>query len=155
MAEDARLARHIRQQLAWDRELAPFDLHVRVEDAVVHLSGQVATMAQSHRARRLSEAIPGANAVVNATYVDPALAVAHGNEPPQPDDATLRRRVEQTLERDASVNGPDIQAAVENGTVTLTGTVSGFGAKEKAVRAVRDLYGVGRVVDELAVDRDF
>jgi osmotically-inducible protein OsmY len=148
---DARLASQIGQQLAWDRELARFDLDVRVNDAMVHLSGDVATTPQSHRARRLVEAIPAVNAVVNAIDVDPSLAVPGGEEPPPPDDATLRERIETTLARDADVDAGNIDIQVRDGVVTLTGSVPGFGARQRAVYAARDLYGVAQVIDELAV----
>lgn len=151
VSEDARRARHIEQQLAWDQDLAPFALDVRVEDAVAHLSGRVATMAQSHHARRLVEAMAGVNAVVNAIYVDPALADAGGSGPSPPDDATLRERAALTLRRDASVETIELSTDARDGVVTLSGSVADIGSRQKAERAVRELHGVRRVVNELEV----
>jgi osmotically-inducible protein OsmY len=148
LAEDERLADYVRQRLAWDAELAPFDLDVSVEDAVVRLSGSVATPAQSHRARRITEAAPASNAVVDSLYVDPALEPAD-KLPPAPADPELASRVRQILAQDPAFEAEQVDVQVSDGTVTLAGRMPDVGQTTRAERMVRSLYGVERVVNQL------
>lgn len=148
LAEDERLAEYVRQRLAWDAELAPFDLDVTVEDAVVRLSGSVATPAQSHRARRIAEAAPAANAVVDSLYVDSALEPAD-KRPPAPADKELASRVRQILAQDPAFEAEQVDVQVREGAVTLAGRMPDVGQTARAERMVRSLYGVERVVSQL------
>jgi osmotically-inducible protein OsmY len=149
--EDARLEQRINERLAWDNELAPFDLEAEVENAIVTLSGSVATSPQTHRARRIADQARGTGGVVNAIYVDPALAVTA--DTPRPEDATLKQRIGQILPGDADVDAGQVEVRVEDGRVTLAGQVGDAEQKARAARIVRSLYGVGLVDNELAIAR--
>ncbi|MCF7989595.1 MAG: BON domain-containing protein [Thiohalocapsa sp.] len=149
--EDAILEQRINERLAWDKELAPFDLEAEVDNAIVTLSGSVATIPQSHRARRIADEARGSGGVVNATYVDPALAVTA--DTPRPEDATLKQRIGEILAGDADVDAGQVEIRVEGGRVTLAGQVGDAEQKARAARIVRSLYGVGLVDNELAIAR--
>ena len=72
-------------------------------------------------------------------------------------DQSVRDAVEQQLASEPQVDAAMIGATVKDGVVTLTGYVETYTAKLTAERAVRKLYGVQAVANELevhlAVDR--
>ncbi len=148
--EDRRLAARLADLLAWDADLAPFALDVRVENSIVRLSGTVATSAQSHAARRIADTAEGTAGVVNAIYVDPTLVSAH-NDPAQPDDATLEHRIRQVLAADPDLAAADVDIQVRNARVTLAGHMPDTEQKARAERRVRALYGVDGVLNDIAV----
>lgn len=150
--EDRRLARRIERRLAWDAKLAPYALEAKVNDSIVNLSGSVATLAESHRARRIANETNGVGGVVNALYVDPALAPYEGRSPTPPADATLTERLEVTLAHDADLaDDESIQVEVENGIVRLDGAVVDYSSEMRAKRVAGSLYGVERVESGLEV----
>jgi osmotically-inducible protein OsmY len=66
-------------------------------------------------------------------------------------DTELQRKVEEELRWEPSVNAAAIGVTVKNGVVTLTGTVSYYGEKWAAERAIKRVSGVTAVAEELKV----
>ena len=66
-------------------------------------------------------------------------------------DTELQRKVEEELRWEPSVNAAAIGVTVKNGVVTLTGTVSYYGEKWAAERAIKRVGGVTAVAEELKV----
>lgn len=147
--EDARLEDLVERRLAWDRELAPYDLEVGVTGAVVNLGGSVSTPAESHRARGIAEGTAGVLGVVNGIVVDPALARFAGEMPRQPDDATLRERIRALLEGNREVAVEDMEISVDQGYVVLSGQVGQVSQKVRAARIVLSLHGVQGLENEI------
>lgn len=150
--EDRRLAQRIGRRLAWDAKLAPYDLEVQVNNGIVNLSGSVSTMAESHRARRIADETAGVGGVVNALYIDPALApFDEGHAPAPPDDQTLEERLQVALAHDADLADETIQVEVDDGIVRLDGTIGDAAFEMRAKRVAKSLYGVERVKSNLEV----
>jgi len=146
---DALLGERIERRLAWDRELAPFRLAVRVNEAVVTVVGTVSTIAESHRARRIANEVTGVLGVVNGITIDPALVPFAGKLIAQPDDRTLAQRIAASLAADDRVAAAATEIRVEDGHVTLAGQVSDVAQSETAERIVRSLYGVQSLSNEI------
>jgi osmotically-inducible protein OsmY len=66
-------------------------------------------------------------------------------------DSAIERDVEHELGWDPAIEAEDIGVAVDDGVVTLTGTVKSYAQKIMAERAVRDLHGVRAVANDLLV----
>ena len=66
-------------------------------------------------------------------------------------DPAVERDVENELSWDPAIDAEDIDVAVDNGVVTMTGTVKTYAQKLMAERAVRDLNGVRAVANDLLV----
>ncbi len=116
---------------------------------MVSLTGTVATSAESHLARRIAEQTRGVQAVVNGLKVDPSLVPEAGSRSAPPDDAELKRRINEPLADDTNVQAGDIDVHVEDGRVTLSGTVSDAFHKHRAERITRSLYGVEGVQNDI------
>ncbi len=96
----------------------------------------------------------GAMAVVGLAAA-PTVAVAQtANTPTQStkvDDGTLKSRIETRLKDTAALKGSDIDVEVDNGVVTLTGTVQSEAQSQRA-RTVANVAGVSSVSNRLTVD---
>lgn len=149
--EDKRLAQRIERRLAWDADLAPYDLEVGVNNAIVNLSGSVSTLAESHHARRMANETEGVAGVVNALYVDSALVPFEHRSAEPPDDETLAKRLEVRLAHDPDLADETIEVEVEDGIVRLQGTLKDYTSEMRAKRLAESLYGVQRVDSELEV----
>jgi osmotically-inducible protein OsmY len=66
-------------------------------------------------------------------------------------DEELKRDVERELKWEPSVDASAIGVAVKDGAVTLTGEVSSYMEKWRAVKAAERVYGVRAVADEIVV----
>jgi hyperosmotically inducible protein len=71
----------------------------------------------------------------------------------QQQNKDIKDQVEMRLARSASLAGSDIQVAVENRTVSLSGVVGSEQEKERALRLARRVRGVKEVKNELSIDQ--
>jgi len=149
MDNDFLLEERIERRLAWDRELAPFRLAAKVNEAVVTVVGTVSTSAESHRARRTANEVTGVFGIVNGVTIDPALAHFAGTLLARPDDRTLERRIAVSFADDTRVEVGDIEVQVSEGRVSLTGSVDDVADKARAETIVRSLFGVRSLSNEI------
>jgi outer membrane biosynthesis protein TonB len=86
-----------------------------------------------------------------------ALAVAlstggcKSSTPPAADDATLSAAVQSRISGDSALSAESIQSSVQNGIVTLNGTVSNEAARSLAASDVSQVSGIKTVVNNLTV----
>jgi osmotically-inducible protein OsmY len=64
-------------------------------------------------------------------------------------DSQLQRDVMKELEWEPRIDAAHIGVAAKDGAITLSGSVPSYGEKYEAVRAVKRVYGVKAVVDEI------
>lgn len=138
---DVRLRNAVVRQLDWDPEVDASAIGVTAKEGIVTLTGFVDTYASKLAAERIVKRVRGVRAVAN--------------------DITVRVRVERTdadIAHDAAqalelVPGlaDNVQAAVHNGHVTLTGTVEWLFQTEQAANAVRHIWGVVGVFNHVTV----
>jgi len=82
----------------------------------------------------------------------PSLVVAGAPLAPQVDDASVASAIESEFITDTAVPSDEIDVLVDEGVVTLTGSVPHLLAKERAVHITEIVKGVRSVVDRLEVD---
>lgn len=66
-------------------------------------------------------------------------------------DDAIREDVEVELKWDPKITSPDIAVAVKDGVVTLSGFVSSYWEKDAAEKAVKRVYGVRAVANDIEV----
>ena len=71
--------------------------------------------------------------------------------PAMPPDAAIKETVSTYLATDSDMVRTDIRVSVENGIVTLEGSVDEYWKKSEAERIVRGARGVSHIVNRLAV----
>ncbi len=146
---DAVLAKSIRHQILmyanytlWD------DISFRVDNGSVELEGSVNQPYKRADLERLVQRVPGVSAVTNQLKVLPM----------SPFDDRLRLQVARAIYYDPSLSRyamgavPAIHIIVENGRVTLTGSVST--AMDKQIASIRAASSLsfGPVVNNLTVE---
>ena len=68
-----------------------------------------------------------------------------------PDDAAIQSNIERTFASDPTLSGLDVSTLVENGKVTVVGSVKSAELKQRVERAVRAVKGVLVVDNQLVV----
>lgn len=77
---------------------------------------------------------------------EPTVAVSR-----QPDDATIQAQIEKLMASDPVLSQIDVSTLVENGTVTLVGSVRSADIRQRVERLVRSVKGVITVDNQLIV----
>jgi len=144
MKTDTQLQQDVIAELEWEPSVEAAQIGVEVRDGVVTLAGQVSSYAQKWSAERAAQRVRGVKALAVDMEVNlPALA--------QRSDADIARSVENVLSW-ASLLHPDaIKVMVEKGWVTLSGSVDWQYQRQAATDAVRFLFGVTGVSDQIAI----
>lgn len=75
-----------------------------------------------------------------------------GGETLRPDDAEIKSEIDRVLSADDLLSNLDITAAVENGKVTLMGSVASPDQKGRAEKLVRSVAGVTAVNNQLIIE---
>lgn len=140
---DVRLRDAVIRQLDWDPEVDASGIGVTAKDGVVTLTGVVDSYSGKVAAGRVVGRVRGVRAIANELTVHLRLART---------DTDLARDAADALRLRAAL-GDQIQAAVQNGIVTLTGTVAWLFQKRQAEDAIRHITGVLGVLDRVTVQR--
>jgi hypothetical protein len=67
------------------------------------------------------------------------------------DDATIQANIEKALNADPQLSGVDVSTLVENGKVTIVGSVKSAEVKQRVERLIRSLKGVTNVDNQLVI----
>lgn len=138
------LERHVLDELDWDPSVDASQIGVKVGDGVVTLTGHVPVYSQKHAAEEVVKRVHGVKALANKIEVWP------GDEHRR-DDEDIAAAALHALEWNAKVPHDNVRVIVEDGWVTLEGTVDWGFQKEAIDRAVRNLVGIHGVNDTIVV----
>jgi osmotically-inducible protein OsmY len=130
-------------ELFWDPKIDTESVAVSANDGVVTLRGTVGSFRQKREAKKAAERVWGVVSVDNELNVE--LMGEQGRE-----DADLRGDVLQALMLDSLVP-TSVDAWVENGVVTLTGTVDWQYQRDEADVIAGNLLGVMAVENDISL----
>ncbi len=139
---DAELARVIRDALEWDTLIPAERIRTTVTEGWVTLEGDVASWHEHDAVARAVAGLAGVRGVTDRVEVRPAAV----------DPAEIQREIEDALERRAERAARRVEVVVDDGTVTLLGTVDSAAERRTVVGAARFTAGVRAVVDRLHVE---
>lgn len=131
-------------QTRWqqDTDLKNNRLQAIVDNGVATLKGTVDTEAERNRAGKLAM-------VKGVTQVDNQLKVGSEGAKATVSDSAITARLKTELVAEDATRGVRVQT--NNGVVSLTGTVSGESARQRALGLAQTLTGVMRVEDNIKV----
>ncbi|MDY7110102.1 MAG: BON domain-containing protein [Planctomycetota bacterium] len=132
-------------QLEWDDRVDASDISATVDNGVVSLRGSVPTWLTRSAAYADAWAVDGVIDVQNALRIEPPRV----NSPE--DDAELKRHAEMILGFHPDVDERRASAEVEDGVVTLSGSVDAYWKKLNAEEAVSNIGGVVDIRNNLTV----
>src|SRR5262249_48873886 len=131
----------VREALNGDPSVHGQEIGVAVEDGVVTLAGNVASLGEAVAAERAGKRVDGVRSVANA------LHVKAGDERT---DTDMAREARHRLRNNVAVP-LTVQAVVRDGFITLDGTVSWMHQRAAAENAVRYLSGVKGVANQILI----
>jgi osmotically-inducible protein OsmY len=139
---DSDIRRSVIRNLSEDPDLERTDIRVSVKDGLVTLEGSVDAYWKKWEAEYTTCNVRGVCDIVNKVTVVPTMQIS---------DKVVAEDVRAAIERKRNINIEDLDIRVENGVVTLTGTVPDWDARRAAVNAAEYTTGVIDVVDELTI----
>jgi osmotically-inducible protein OsmY len=137
---DVRVRDAVTRQLEWDPEVDASAVGVTASDGTVTLTGFIDSYAGKLAAERAAKRVRGVRAVANDIHVRLMLPRV---------DPDIARDVARALE--LRMIPDNIQAAVHNGHVTLTGKVNWAYEKREAEKALRHIRGVRDIRNHITV----
>lgn len=132
-------------QLVWDDSIDANKIQVEVTDNTARLKGTVSSYSEKVWAENDAYSIPGILSVENLLNVEypPAVTV--------PSDADIENNIRTKLSFDNRIDSSLIVVTVENGVVTLTGSVPSVWQRIKAEDIAQFTTGVLGVNNQLDV----
>jgi len=146
MKTDKQLQCDVIDELQYEPSVDATKIGVTVQNGIVSLSGTVANYAETYRAIHAAERVAGVKAVTNGIKVE--LPSMH-----QRDDADIAQAVVNALKWHVWVPHDAIKVKVEQGWVTLEGTVDAKFRLLSADDAVRYLTGVKGLTNLITVNQ--
>jgi len=140
-ASDAAVFQAIRHRFEVAPGVPSYLINITAKNGVVTLSGAVDDLLARNRAGQLAETTPGVYSVRNQIEVLPAARTA----------ADIRRGIDNALAAAPALSGDQILAGVQDGFVTLTGTVASWPERRLAELLVEGLPGVRAIDNKLRV----
>lgn len=141
---DSQIHAEVLDELTWDIQVDETDVGVEVDNGVVTLTGTVESYAKKVAAQDAAHRVRGVLDVVNDVEVRTPAS-------PGRSDTEIAHGVRQALEWDALVPHENIHTTVENGWVTLDGSVPRFADRLTVEQTVRRLVGVCGISNRLTV----
>jgi osmotically-inducible protein OsmY len=135
------LERNVSDELLWDPKVDHAAIGVSADDGVVTLRGTVGSFRQKREAKRDAERVYGVKRINNELEVRVLTTDRR-------DDADLRGDVLQALMLDSLVP-TTVDAHVEDGVVTLTGTANWQFQRDEAEFVAANILGVVAVDEKI------
>lgn len=138
---DEDIAIALQSELLTDEGVPSHLLEVGVRNGVVTLSGSVDNLLAKERAEKLADATRGVRSVVNLIEVVPVGR----------DDSDIRNDVMVALSMDPAADSYELGVQVDDGGVTLTGTVESWQERYIAAEVTKGVRGVRSLTNDITV----
>lgn len=144
MRSDAEIKRDVEDELRWDPDINATDIAVAVKDGVITLAGFVRSYGQKQQAEEDAKHVVGVVGVAND--IEARLPIIERRPDPE-----IARDVVAALERELPYAFEQLQVVVQQGLVTLEGSVEWHYQRERAASAARRIRGVKSIVNQIVV----
>ncbi|MPZ50563.1 MAG: BON domain-containing protein [Dehalococcoidia bacterium] len=141
---DAMIKQDILAELKWDPAVSEADVGVEVDDGIVTLSGTVDRYARKRAAERAVLRVQGVRGLAENIEIN-VYSGGLGS------DTEIATRVVDAIESDPSVPENRVNVRVENGRVTLTGSLDWQYQRARAEAVVRHLPGVTKIHNDITI----
>ncbi|MEO7326218.1 MAG: BON domain-containing protein [Dokdonella sp.] len=141
---DSQLQADVLDELQWRASVNAAHIGVTAKDGIVTLTGQVTHYAEKSAAEEAAKGVYGVKGLANDIFVE---TFGSGKR----SDQDVAQAAVNALEWDFEVPNDKIKVVVKDGNLTLDGTVDWQYQKDAAVRSVRNLMGVGAVVNQIVI----
>jgi VCBS repeat-containing protein len=138
---DTEIAEEISRRGEWNT-LIPKAVSAEVKNGAVTLRGEVEWAFQRDETEQAIRHLAGVRSVTNSITVKPSGTAESG---------TIKKRVEDAIERQANLDGHSISVTTEGGTVYLHGRVRSLAQSRAAVKAAEAAPAVTLVENDLVI----
>lgn len=138
--DDSEIANAIETELWIDDVVNVNRIDVEVNQGIVTFTGEVSNILAKDRAEKIAEGIMGVRAVIDRIEVKPYV---------ERTDSELRDAVDAALLRDPATESYEVTTRVDDGIVTVSGTVDSWQEKELVSTVVKGVKGVRGVKNEV------
>ena len=142
--EDEVLNNAIVSELAFSEQVSSHLIDVETVDGVVTLSGSVDNMLAKEQAIRITKSFKGVRSVIDKLNVRPVLRT----------DEDIADDVEIAFALDPATESYEVDVSVDDGIVTLEGTVESWTERKLAEDVAKGVKGVKEVRNEIDVTYD-
>jgi osmotically-inducible protein OsmY len=143
MRTDSQLKNDVMEELRWEPTVTSTEINVTTKDGAVTLTGTVPHYAEKKAAQRATQRVEGVKAIADETIVRPA-------DPDKHKDMEIAEAAVNSLRWHVWVPS-NIKTTVEDGLVTLTGSVNWGYERTSAEESVSFLAGVKGVVNNITL----
>ncbi len=140
---DLEIRSRVENILDWNPTIDTSRMEVEANEGVVTLRGFVDTYWQKARAWEIASNVSGVREVINELKVEP---------PEEITDEDIKSDIERAFARTGSVNTDRVNVSVQNGIVTLKGTVGDYYAYRTVQEIADYTNGVIDVRNELVIE---
>lgn len=144
--DDATLKQSVIDELVWRPDIDSAHIGVTANNGIITLSGYVPNYAQKYEAEQAVKGVSGVRGVAEE------LEVRYPGDSSTKDDEIAQRAL-NSLKWHALMPKDSVKVKVENGVVTLYGEVRWQFERDAAEDAVRRLYGVVDVIDDIQLKK--
>ncbi|MCJ2136936.1 BON domain-containing protein [Methylobacterium sp. J-026] len=144
MTMDKTLQTNVIAELGWEPSVTAAHIGVTAKDGIVTLTGHVQNYMEKYAAERAAGRVKGVRAVAEEIEV---RLPDHARR----NDDEIAVALLQRLDWNVSIPDGAVQAKVEKGWVTLTGTVDWQYQKEAAQHDIRGMLGVVGISNWIAI----
>ena len=144
MMTDNSLQQAVLDELKWEPSVNAAHIGVTAKGGVVTLSGDVSSYTEKLAAARAARRVIGVKGVAEDIKVHYSFSKV--------DDTDIAQKALQTLSWDIEVPDERVTVEVEDGWVTLTGTVNWNYQRNAAEADVRKLKGVLGVINNISIN---
>ena len=137
---DDAIREDVESELKWDPQITSPDITVAVKDGVVTLSGFVSSYWEKDAAEQAAKRVYGVRGVANDIEIE--LNTFRS-------DPEIARTLVRSLQNHVGIPAETIKTTVENGWVTLEGTVDWPYQKFLAEAVAKGLKGVVGVINKI------
>lgn len=144
MRSDADIKRDVEDELRWDLDINATDIAVAVTEGVVTLAGFVRSYSQKQQAEDDSKHIVGVVGIANDIEV--RLPIVERRPDPE-----IARDVVAALRRELPYASEHLKVVVQQGVVTLEGSVEWHYQRERAASSARRIRSVKSILNQIVV----
>lgn len=144
MKIDRKLQEDVLQELDWEPSIDASHIGVEVNEGIVTLSGKIASYAQKWAAERAAKRVPGVKGLAVELEVTLPGSLRRS-------DTDIALAAMNAIDWNAAVPKDAVSVVVEDGWITLSGSVEWAFIRRAAEAAVRGLLGVRGVTNNIAI----
>lgn len=139
--DDRNITNAVDVELIMDEVVNSNSVDISTRNGIVSLSGSADTVLARNRAERIAESVVGVRSVINRIKVDPVVRK----------DGKIKTDVMNAFLYDPAADSYEVTVSVNNGIVTLTGTVESLQEKALSGTIAKGVRGVREVKNDIVV----